>query len=187
MITQEFKIKGMICSRCLKVLNNELNATGAKVLDIQLGKVVIHYRPEKINRSIIEQIIVGNEFEIIVSEEEILGEQTKRWIINYIYNSDLSTNLSSFLSSNIPKKYSVISDNFSNIFKQTIERYALLLKIERTKELIEMGKLNFTQIAYLLGYSNLSGLSRQFKNETGCTMKMYKEKMGVRTPLDKIR
>ena len=80
-----------------------------------------------------------------------------------------------------------ICKNFSNIFKQTIERYALLLKIERTKELIEMGKLNFTQIAYLLGYSNLSGLSRQFKNETGCTMKMYKEKMGVRTPLDKIR
>tara|TARA_R110000751_G_scaffold69925_1_gene141868 strand:+ start:4460 stop:5023 length:564 start_codon:yes stop_codon:yes gene_type:complete len=187
MITQEFKIKGMICSRCLKVLNNELNATGAKVVDIQLGKVVINYRPEKIDRSIIEHIIVGNEFEIITSENEILGEQTKRWIINYIYNSDLSTNLSSFLRSNIPKKYSMISDNFSNIFGQTIERYAILLKIERTKELIEMGKLNFTQIAYLLGYSNLSGLSRQFKQETGDTMKKYKEKREVRTPIDKIR
>mgnify|MGYP000568970862 CR=1 FL=1 len=66
MITQEFKIKGMICSRCLKVLNNEFSATGAKVVDIQLGKVVINYSPKKINRSIIEQIIVGNEFEIIV-------------------------------------------------------------------------------------------------------------------------
>ena len=81
----------------------------------------------------------------------------------------------------------MISDNFSNIFGQTIERYAVLLKIERTKELIEMGKLNFTQIAYLLGYSNLSGLSRQFKQETGDTMKKYKEKREVRTPLDKIR
>lgn len=47
MITQEFKIKGRICSRCLKVLNNEFSATGAKVVDIQLGKVVINYSPKK--------------------------------------------------------------------------------------------------------------------------------------------
>tara|TARA_R110002049_G_scaffold88014_2_gene222625 strand:+ start:36 stop:599 length:564 start_codon:yes stop_codon:yes gene_type:complete len=187
MITQEFKIKGMICSRCLKVLNNELNATGAKVLDIQLGKVVINYRPEKINRSIIEQIIVGNEFEIITSDNEILGEQTKRWIINYIYNSDLNTKLSSYLNSHINKSYSFISDNFSKIFDYTVERYALTIKIERAKELIEMGELNFTEIAYCLGYQNLSALSRQFKQETGDTMKKYKEKRGVRTPLDKIR
>jgi len=38
-----------------------------------------------------------------------------------------------------------------------------------------------------LGYNNLSGLSRQFKQETSDTMKKYKEKREVRTPLDKIR
>jgi copper chaperone CopZ len=42
-VVEEFKIKGMICSRCLKVLRNELKATGAKVIKIQLGTIVIEY------------------------------------------------------------------------------------------------------------------------------------------------
>lgn len=61
-VTEEFKIKGMICSRCLKVLNNELRATGAEVVEIQLGKVVINYNPDKISRSLIDKIIRENEF-----------------------------------------------------------------------------------------------------------------------------
>jgi len=64
-ITQEFKIKGMICGRCLKVLNNELRATGAEVVEIQIGNVVISYSPNKISHSLIDKIIQENEFEIL--------------------------------------------------------------------------------------------------------------------------
>ena len=47
MKTEEFHIKGMICTRCLKVLSIELRATGAEVVDMQLGKVIIRYEPRK--------------------------------------------------------------------------------------------------------------------------------------------
>ena len=187
LVTEEFKIKGMICSRCLKVLNNELRATGAKVVEIQLGKIVIRFNPEKIDRSLIDKIIRENEFEILWDKDSILAEQTKRWVINYIWNTDHNENLSDFLVKKGNKNYDLLSKNFSKIFGKTIERYSILLKIERVKELVENGELSFSEMAYAMGYQNLSALSRQFKRETGMTLKEYKNlDKGMRIPIDKI-
>ncbi len=186
-ITQEFKIKGMICGRCLKVLNNELRATGAEVVEIQLGKVVISYSPNKISQSLIDKIIQENEFEILWDKESILAEQTKRWVINYIWNTNHDETLSDYLVEKVNKNYDLLSKNFSKIFGKTIERYSILLKIERVKELIENGELSFSETAYAMGYQNLSALSRQFKRETGMTLKEYKNlDKGMRIPIDKI-
>lgn len=186
-ITQEFKIKGMICGRCLKVLNNELRATGAEVVEIQLGKVVISYSPNKISHSLIDKIIQENEFEILWDKESILAEQTKRWVINYIWNTNHDETLSDYLVEKVNKNYDLLSKNFSKIFGKTIERYSILLKIERVKELIENGELSFSETAYAMGYQNLSALSRQFKRETGMTLKEYKNlDKGMRIPIDKI-
>lgn len=186
-IIKEFKIKGMVCSRCLKVLDTELKESGAKVIDIQLGKIVIKYNPKKITNSQITEIIHENEFEVISDKGTILGEQTKQSIINYLWNSDFSDKLSDYLFEKTKINYDNLSKNFSKIYHKTIERYALLLKVERAKELIENGELNFSEIAFILGYQNLSALSRQFKRETGITMKDYKN-LGIskRIPLDRI-
>jgi AraC-like DNA-binding protein len=53
--------------------------------------------------------------------------------------------------------------------------------------LIENGELSFSETAYAMGYQNLSALSRQFKRETGMTLKEYKNlDKGMRIPIDKI-
>ncbi len=186
-ITEEFKIKGMICSRCLKVLNTELKATGAEILEITLGKIEIRFNPEKISHALIEKIIQENEFEILWDKQSVLAEQTKRWIITYLWNTEQQENLSNYLTKRSAKSYDVLSKNFSKTYGKTIERYCILLKIERVKELIENEELNFTEITYLMGYQNLSALSRQFKRETGMTLKEYKN-LGIsqRIPIDKL-
>ena len=76
---------------------------------------------------------------------------------------------------------------FSKTFGKSIERYSILLKIERAKELIENDKLSFSEISYELGYQNPSGLSRLFKKESGMTLKEYKS-LGEsrRVPIDRI-
>ena len=135
----------------------------------------------------INGIITENEFEIIDDCESILAEQTKRWIINYIWNTDLTETLSTFLTQKMDKNYDLISKNYTKIFGKTIERYSLLLKIERVKEYIENDELTFSEIAYTLGYQNLSGLSRQFRKETKMTLRDYKNSESTtRIPLDKI-
>ena len=183
----EYNIKGMVCSRCLKVLHEELEAHGATVLEIKLGRIVIHYAPEEINTQQFESVIRENEFEIIRDLPTLLAEKTKRLIHEYVWKSDHDVNFSDFLSARLKRNYDGISKNFSNIYGRTIERYCLILKVERAKELIETGELNLSEIAYSLGYQYPSALSRQFKKETGMTLNMYKQlEKRERIPLDKI-
>ncbi|MEX2565158.1 MAG: AraC family transcriptional regulator, partial [Cyclobacteriaceae bacterium] len=187
-IKVEFKVKGMICSRCIKVLNNELRQAGAEILKIDLGRVLIEYNPNKISQSHIERIIQENDFELIINEETLLAEKTKRWVINYIWNTNLEQKLSEYILEKMQiRSYEKLSRNFSKAFEKTIERYCVLLKIERAKEMVEYGEVSLSEIAYGLGYQNLSGLSRQFKKETGMTLREYKKQDAVRRiPLDRI-
>ena len=177
----------MICSRCLKVLNDELRQAGAEILEIELGRIVIKYSSQKISRSHIERVIRENEFSLIWDKETLLAEQTKRWVINYIWNTNLEQKLSGFLVDKMQANYGSLSRNFSRVFGKTIERYSLLLKIERAKELVEYGGMNLSEIAYSLGYQNPSALSKQFKKEAGMSLREY-QKLGItrRIPLDKI-
>lgn len=186
-ITEEFKIKGMICSRCLKVLSVELKATGAEVMEIELGRVVIRYDSSKLARAVIDRIILDNDFQIISDKATLLAEQTKLWIINFVWSANLRGNLSEYLADKLGANYRKLSKNFSGVQGRTIERYALLLKVERAKELLEHDRMNISEIAYLLGYENVSALSRQFKRETGMTLTQYGEiENSGRIPLDKI-
>lgn len=177
----------MICSRCLKVLSSELKATGAEVTEIELGKVVVRYDPKLIDTEFIRDIIYHNEFEIVSDKATILAEQTKRWIINFVWSTDLRGSLSEFLAEKIGANYQKLSKNFSSVTGSTIERYAIAVKTERVKEYLEHDHLTASEIAYALGYQNVSALSRQFKKETGVTLTDYrKSDQFSRTPLDKI-
>lgn len=183
----EYNIKGMVCSRCLKVLHEELEALGATVLEIQLGRILLEYTPEGINTQQFESVFRENDFEIIRDITTLLAEKTKRLVHEYVCKSDHEINLSDFLSARLNRSYDGISKNFSTIYGRTIERYCLILKVERAKELIETGELNLSEIAYSLGYQNPSALSRQFKKETGMTLNMYRQlEKRDRIPLDKI-
>ena len=73
MLREEFKVKGMICSRCLKVLTMELRSTGAEILEIQLGRIVIQYDPNVVKKNRIIDSICENEFEIISDSKVILS------------------------------------------------------------------------------------------------------------------
>lgn len=186
-VTEEFKVKGMICTRCLKVLNTEFQASGAEVTEIELGRVVVRYNPEKTDRSTLAAVIHENEFEIIADKESVLAEQTKRWVINYVWSTDLREKLSDYLAAKLNRNYQRLSRNFSTVFGQTIERFAVLIKVERTKEMLEHNQLSSSEIAFLLGYQNVSALSRQFKRETNMTLSEYRSSGAQgRTPIDRI-
>ncbi len=187
MNTLEFNIKGMVCSRCMKVLQDEMESKGVKVLNIRLGRVLVEYDPGCYSKDHIDHIVIENGFEIIRDKPTLLGERTRRLVSDYVYHSEPRVNLSDYLCHKLKKNYDQISKNFSEVFGRTLERYYLILKIERAKELIEDGELNFSEIAYHIGYQHPSALSRQFKKETGMTLSVYQQlEKRERIPLDRI-
>lgn len=67
------------------------------------------------------------------------------------------------------------------IFKKKggVKNYFITLKIERSKELIAEGKLNFTEIAEKLGFTSVHYFSKTFKKLTGITPSQYENGKGV--------
>lgn len=162
----------MVCNRCKSTVARELNALGYKIDSLELGKVVLN-ESTPIENSKLEEILNKHGFEIIKDETEVLIEEIKIALIKKIEDQD-NSNLPSFLAKTFDKSTSALSKLFSKTEGMTIEKYEINLKIEKVKELIQLGQLNFSEIAYSLDYNNSGHLARQFKNETGMSMTEFK-------------
>lgn len=169
---QTLFIKNMVCDRCKSTVKRELSNLGYTIELLELGKVVINTSTATIDLKL-KKALENNGFEIIKDETEALIEELKIAVIQKIENQD-ATNLSSFLSTRFNKSYSALSKLFSTTEGMTIEKYEIELKIEKVKELIQLGTLNFSEIAYSLNYNSSSHLARQFKKRTGLSMTAFK-------------
>src|SRR5699024_1446667 len=114
-------------------------------------------------------------------------ESIKTHLLKIINTASYPENLSEFLAKKLYKDYSVLSKLFKKNAGETLEKYFIKLKIEKVKELIQMQKFTFSEIAHQLNYNNISHLSSQFKNTTGMTMSAYQNQRNWdRSSLDKI-
>ena len=174
----EFWIKNMVCSRCLKVIKQELQELGVNILSLELGRLLVE-APKKTSDKIINDItniLHANNFEIVKSEEEMLVERIKIILIEQLQELPLHIKVktSELLSSELHRDYKNLSKLFSSMEEITIEKYFIKLKIEKVKELIQLKQHSFSDIGHLLDYSSVNHLSRQFKEVIGMSMTDYK-------------
>jgi len=87
----------------------------------------------------------------------------------------IKVNYSIFLAKKLQLDYTYLSNLFSEVVGITVEHFIIAHKIERAKELIIYGELNLTEISYLLHYSSVTHLSKQFKKVTGLTPSHFKK------------
>ncbi len=186
---KELQIKGMVCRRCLSTVRRELENLGAEIVELELGKAIIKYQENTLKMQDVENALNRNDFELLTDDESKVIEKIKLILIGMVDNTPLimKMNLSEKLVNNLNKDYTYISKLFSKIEGITIEKYFIHLKIEKAKEFIQYDQLNFTEVAYELGYSSVNYLSNQFKQATGMSMSAYKKLSDWdRKPLDEI-
>lgn len=82
--------------------------------------------------------------------------------------------MSTHLSGKLATDYSTLSKLFSESTGMTIERYVILQKIERVKELLFYDEMSVSEIALKMNYSSTAYLSTQFKSVTGMTPSQFK-------------
>lgn len=180
----------MVCPRCIKVVGEEMEKLGFRVLSIKLGEVVLDSEPGKTQLEQIKKALEKNGFELLSDRKSKIITRIKTEIINTIHyqeNEPATDKLSSWLSGSLGHDYSYLSKLFSNVEGISIERFVILQKIEKVKELLIYDELSVSQIAYQLGYSSSQHLSAQFKSVTGLTPSQFKKSSErSRKPLDDI-
>ena len=175
----------MVCDRCKSTVLHELEVLGYDIKSVELGQIILN-KNTTLQHSKLEEVLTKHGFEIIKDEKEVLIEEIKIALINKIENQD-NANLSTFLTKRFNKSYSALSKLFSKNEGMTIEKYEINLKTEKVKEMIQLGQLNFSEIAFSLNYNNSGHLARQFKNVTGMSMTEFKNlQKWDRKPIDQI-
>lgn len=183
-----FYIKNMVCSHCAEVLEEKLTSAGFNIQQIELGELTLTKPISESDYSKLLSVVHENGFDIINDESSKTVEQIKQLIIKLIRSDQpITDNLSEYLSAEVYKDYQQLSRLFSAVEGKSIERYYILQKIERAKELIVYGEQNFTEIAHNLNYSSQQHFSRQFKKETGLSPSHFKDvKKNKRISIDQI-
>jgi AraC-like DNA-binding protein len=184
-------IRNMTSNSCIHLVKEHLERTGfIKVLHVELGQAQVNYNPQVINEKFINDVLQTIGFELIDNKDARIVEQIKTSVIQLIFYGNNSNSLirnSDYLSEKIGLSYTTLSKLFSEKTGTTLEKYILLIKIERIKELISYDEMTLSEIAYQMGYSSVQYLSTQFKQLTGLSVTEFKSSNGKhRIPLNNI-
>ncbi len=180
----------MVCNRCIKVVKEELEDLGLVVKQIKLGEVELEQDDAAVDKAKIAEVLENNGFELLDDRKTQLIEKIKNILIELIHQPDeivIHENYSHIIQSRLGVDYHYLSNLFSSTEGVTIEKYMILQRIERAKELLVYNELTLSQIADKMGYSSVAHLSAQFKKITGLTPSAFKKLTGnYRKPLDKV-
>ena len=182
-------IKNMVCNRCIMAVEQELVMHNIKASQVSLGVVHLSEIPTQNQMQSFEKAITELGFQLIDDKKSRTVEQIKSLIIKLVHyqDNDSKLNLSDYLSEHLSQDYNYLSNLFSELEANTIEKYYIALKIERVKELLAYDELTLSEIADRLNYSSVAYLSNQFKKVTGLSPSHFKQiKAEKRKPLDEV-
>jgi AraC-like DNA-binding protein len=169
-------VKNMVCRRCVMAVQKVFSDEGIIPADITLGEVLLNNELPERDIEKLNADLKKLGFEIIDDRKSRIIERIKNFIITLVHHSDgpLNVNISAYLSAEMNYEYNYLSNLFSEVEGNTIERFFISQKIEKVKELLIYDELTLSQIAFKLGYSSVAYLSTQFKKATGLTPGYFK-------------
>ena len=180
----------MVCLCCLRVVREDFESSGIAVEQVSLGKAMISFDEEKVSNDDIRKVLVNLGMDLIESRDHRLVEDIKRAVIELIHhmnNVDSIVRKSEYLVEKTGLSFAYLSRIFSTHEHFTLEKYMILHKIERIKELIDQDEFTLSEIAFMMDYSSVQYLSNQFKQLTGMTVSQYKESdRSSKKPIDQL-
>lgn len=167
----------MVCDRCKMAVRQVLRENGLHSVQINLGEVELTEDDISHVYSQLSSDLEQLGFELLDNEKSKLIEKVKTMIRELVHekNNDISVNLSAYLSDRLKKDYSAVSHLFSQVEGITIEKYYVLQKLEKVKELLVYNELTLDEIADRLNYSSAAYMSNQFKKITGFTPGQFRK------------
>lgn len=163
----------MVCYRCIRALKTAFLNAGIEVLEVSLGKVVIHHKymsalPE------IEMMMKNLGFEIILEKHSRVIGTVKALVDACIAEERGWDALTAQISHASRTSYDSVSAIFAQHEGITIEQYLIRQRIRQVKKLLRETDLTLTEISYRTRYSSVHYLSKQFKMVEGLNPSEYR-------------
>ena len=171
-----------MCPCCIIVMQTELNRLNIVCVVVKMGHIVLPLALSAVQYRQLQKNLIPSGMKLLEDNDQIIVEQIKNEIIHLICHAEAwpETKFSDYISQQTGYDYTYLANVFARCTGHNIQQSIILQKIARTKELIIHDKLNFSQIAFRLGYCDVAYLSRKFKGNTGYTLTQFRKKVQKR-------
>jgi len=184
-------LKNMFSNSCIKLIELDLKPReGFTLTNTVLGEISFEYDDAITSKREIISWLKALDFDVVVDPNVEIVEKTKIAAIELIYkafnNNSLIRN-SEYISEKLQLPYDKISRVFSQVTGTKLEKYIILLKLEKAKEMLLGQEYSVSEIAFMMDYSSVQYFSNQFKKNVGVTISQFKENpQAYRKPLENI-
>ena len=168
-------LQDMLCNCCKKLLQMLLKKDNIEYIKVDMGTIIF---PLNVDNETINTFLRKNKFKQIEDKNKIIVEQIKIAVIELVHYANNNNSIirnSDYLMEKIGKSYQQLSTVFSEYEDQTLEKFIIAHKIEKSKRLLIQDDLTLSEIAFQMGYSSVQYLSNQFKKTTGQTVSEFKK------------
>lgn len=126
-------IKNMVCPRCIMAVRSMLVDAGltSTAVDLDEAEIVEELTAQQL--AALSEALAQMGFELLDDPRSRLVEQLRVGVIEWVRMEGTRPKLSDFLSARLHKDYSLLSKLFSEVKGITLERYAILHRIEYAK------------------------------------------------------
>lgn len=161
----------MVCSRCIQAVQDAISQLGIHSKDLQLGELVLLH-PTPISAKLIQATLAPLGFSLLHAKKSQLYQATHE-LVAEVYAGDFdfppAFRFSRMATEKLGRSYESISDNFSQLAKESLEKYIIRYRINKAKEMMVYNRQTVSGAAFALGFSSVAHFSRQFKQHTGLT------------------
>ena len=186
-VERKLVIKGMVCNRCIIMVQSVIVGLGLTIKEINLGEVTIILTSDSADWVKVEQRISDLGFTILEDKKERLIREIKE-LVRTVYSGDFDFGpdfrFSDLVQKHLLKSYEVISSVFSSSEGMNLEKYIMQYRIEMVKGLLMYSNSSLADISFNLGFSSVAHLSKQFKQHTGLTITHFRE---IRTKKEVVK
>ncbi|PAW95143.1 hypothetical protein CKK33_17215 [Mucilaginibacter sp. MD40] len=169
-------IKNMCCQRCIEIIRRLSKSVKLSVISIKLGELVLKGKVSSEDKDDFEKKINQEGFYLSETHQEKVIGHLKTLLLQYrdeLMKNEKPIKLSEFIVGHMQMSFSHLSRIFSKSEGVTIERYLLLLRLEKAKELLIQKQLSVTEVSYKLGYNSPQSFITQFRKDVGKTPHEY--------------
>lgn len=170
-------IKYMVSRRCKNFVKDQLKKIGIDYSTVDLGMVVI---PEDMGPAVrlhLKRELNKSGLELMDDKRSVLIEDVKKLIAESIddFEEMPVESYVDFITEKLQCDYRYLAGIFAEVEGITLQKFIIISKIEKAKELLIYDELNLTEISYRLNYSSVAHLSNQFKKVTGLSPAFFKQ------------
>ena len=179
----------MVSLRCKLLVKSRLENLSIPYTCIDLGEVDVEDQVSDDTIKLLRSTLLQSGLVLMENPKAVLVEKIKAVVIEMVHYADdfPDTKHSVYIGEKLHHNYTYLANLFSEVKGITLEKFIILHKIEKMKELILYDELNLSQIAFKLNYSSSAHLSNQFKKITGLTPSFYKKlKQKRQNPLEDL-